>query len=415
MASRTLTSPPSGLHHGTLAALRFPNFRLYFIGQVISLSGTWMQAVAQGWLVFHLTQSELWLGIVACAAGLPTLVLAPFAGVLVDRFPRRTLLLIAQFGQMILALILAALTFANTVQVWHIVVLAFLLGIMNAIDAPCRHAIVADLVDRESMNSGIALNSIMFNGSRVLGPAAAGIALAQVGPAWCFLFNGLSFLAVIFMLLIMKVNSVIHSTSTASPMNRLKEGLRFSRNHPTILPLLLMAVCGSLFTGNLSTLLPAFSDVILHSPEEAYAILSVAIGIGAVAAGLVLAPVGKRFGRGRVLMFMTPFVLLTALFFSFSSSTTMSAFWVTLFGFGIILQFTTVNTLIQNEVPDEFRGRVMSLYSLTWFGIAPFGSLALSAVAQQFGSPIAITIFEILGAAAMVILLYRWPRSRALI
>lgn len=415
MSSTTLAPSQSpALQAGTLAALRYPHFRLYFIGQVISLSGTWMQVVAQGWLVFHLTQSELWLGVVACAAGLPALLLSPFAGVVVDRFPRRKILICSQIAQMILAFSLAALTFANVVQVWHIVVLALLLGVINAIDAPARHAIIIDLVGHKELTSGIALNSIMFNGSRVFGPAAAGIALTQVGPAWCFLLNGLSFLAVIFMLSIIRTPNAKPSSDDTPPLERLKQGIRFVLQHPTIGPLILLAIVASLFTGNLSTLLPSFADTVLHSPKEAYAAMSTATGVGAVLAGILLAPLGRRFGRGRVIVVMGIAVMFSTLLFSQSTDTTPASLLMVAFGFSIILQFTTVNTLIQNLVPDELRGRVMSLYTLTWFGLSPFGSLILGLSAQLIGTPTTIVIFELIGGGIIMVILLRCAQVRRL-
>jgi len=411
----SIAQPQSGLQARTLSALQYPNFRLYFIGQLISLSGSWMQIIAQGWLVFNLTQSELWLGIVACAAGLPSLVLSPFAGVVVDRFPRRNILLFSQTMQMILALTLAALTFANIVQVWHIVMLAFLLGITNAIDAPSRQTIIADLVDKQHLTSGIALNSIMFNASRVVGPAAAGIALTQVGPAWCFLLNGLSFLAVIAMLLIMQINQNVSRIGNFAPLERLKEGLRFSRHHATIAPLLLLAITASLFTINIQTLLPAFADLVLHSPKAAYAAMSTAVGAGAVVAAVLMAALGRRFGRGRVVFAMTFFVPIIGIVVSRTANADLAALLMGLFGFGIILQFVTVNTLIQSEVPDEFRGRVMSLYTLTWFGVAPFGALGLGVIAQIIGTPPAMLIYTLLGGILGVFIMLRAPRLRQLL
>src|SRR4051794_30519206 len=205
MATLTQARDAREPNKGTLSALRNANFRLYFFGQMISNSGTWMQNIAQSYLVFLITKSELWLGIVACAAGLPMVLLSPIGGVVVERVPRRTVLLWTQAIQMILAFIMAALTFTNTIQVWHIVVLALLLGMTNAFDTPARQAFVVEIVGRDDMYSGIALNSIMNSLGRVLGPAAGGIALVQFGASWCFLFNGVSFVAVLFSLIIMKV------------------------------------------------------------------------------------------------------------------------------------------------------------------------------------------------------------------
>ncbi len=399
---------------GILTAFRYPNFRLYFIGQTISLSGSWMQIVAQGWLVFNLTQNELWLGLVACAGGLPSLLLSPLAGVIVERIPSRKLLLITQTIQMILAFALAALAFSNTVAVWHIMLLAFLLGLTNAIDAPARQAIIAELVDREHLSSGIAMNSIIFNLSRVIGPVIAGIMLTQVGPAWCFFFNGLSFVAVLVMLFIMRVNPRPRNLATFAPLKQLREGLQFARRHNTIAPLLLLAVAAALFTNNISTLLPAFADTVLHSPKEAYASVTTAVGIGAVIAGLLMGVFGRWFGRGHVVTMMAIFVAISSFLFSFTTTELPAIFFAGLYGFGIILQFVTVNTLIQSEVPDEFRGRVLSLYTLSWFGIAPFGSLFMGFLASAIGTPPTIGLAAVLGGLISVGVLIYWPDARRL-
>lgn len=406
MTSVAQTSPLSA---GTLSAFRYPNFRLYFIGQVISLSGSWMQIVAQGWLVFHLTKDEFWLGLVACASGLPSLVLSPIAGVMIDRLPRRQVLIFSQVAQMVLALTLAWLTFTNVVQVWHIMVLAFLLGIVNAIDAPSRQAIVADLVGQEQLSSGIAMNSIIFNLSRVVGPAAAGLVLNRFGPALCFLVNGLTFVAVIITLCIIQLKQVRRNSEAFAPLQRLKEGVNFARRSPVIWPLLWLAVAGSFFTSNFTTLSPAFADTVLHSPKEAYSAMLTAVGIGAVVAGLMMTTMGRRFGRGRVVTAMVIFVMLSTFLASRTSVVEVAVFLSCLYGFGIILQFVTVNTLIQHHVTDVYRGRVMSLYTLTWFGIAPFGSLLMGLVAREIGAADSIMISALAGGLISIIILLRSP------
>jgi MFS family permease len=413
MASIAQTqSSPTPVTFNTLSALRIAKFRLYFIGQTISISGTWMQTVAQGWLVFHLTQSELWLGLVACAAGLPSLLLSPLGGVIIERVPRRTLLLITQAVQMVLAFILAYLTFTDTVAVWHIMLLAFLLGVTNAIDAPTRQAIVVDLVGREHLASGIAMNSMIFNISRVIGPVVAGIVLTQIGSGWCFLLNGLSFVAVIYMLWIIRIDNAPGGTKSLAPMKQLKEGLQYARQHDTIAPLLLLAVAAALFTNNVSTLLPAFADVILHSPADAYSAITIAIGVGAVISSLVLGFAGRRFGRGRVVAAMAVLVSISTFCFGLTTSVELSMAFGVLYGFAIILQFILVNTLIQNEVPDVFRGRVMSLYTLSWFGIAPFGALLMGGIAYVIGTPAAMAIAAIAGGIMSLYVLWRWPAAR---
>lgn len=410
--AQTQATPTPAATVNTLSALRIPKFRLYFIGQTISISGTWMQTVAQGWLVFHLTQSELWLGLVACAAGLPSLLLSPLGGVVIERVPRRTLLLITQAVQMVLAFILAYLTFTDTVAVWHIMLLAFLLGVSNALDAPTRQAIVVDLVGREHLASGIAMNSMIFNISRVIGPVVAGIVLTQIGPDWCFMLNGLSFVAVIYMLWIIRIDNAPTGTTTLAPLRQLKEGLQYARQHDTIAPLLLLAVAAALFTNNVSTLLPAFADVILHSPADAYSAITIAIGVGAVISSLVLGFAVRRFGRGQVVAVMAVLVSISAFCFSLTTRVELSVAFGVLYGFAIILQFVVVNTLIQNEVPDHFRGRVMSLYTLSWFGIAPFGALLMGGIANIIGTPAAIAIAAVAGGIMSLYVLWRWPAAR---
>ncbi len=413
MASIAQTQePPTPVPINTLSALRIAKFRLYFIGQTISISGTWMQTVAQGWLVFQLTHSELWLGLVACAAGLPSLLLSPLGGVIIERVPRRTLLLITQSVQMILAFILAYLTFTNTIAVWHIMLLAFLLGVSNALDAPTRQAIVVDLVGREHLASGIAMNSMIFNISRVIGPVVAGIVLTKIGPSWCFLLNGLSFVAVIYMLWIIRIDNAPGGTKSLAPLMQLKEGLQYARTHHTIAPLLLLAVAAALFTNNVSTLLPAFADTVLHSPADAYSAITIAIGAGAVISSLVLGFVGRRFGRGYVVAAMAVLVSISAFGFSFTKTVETAVIFGVIYGFAIILQFVLVNTLIQNEVPDVFRGRVMSLYTLSWFGIAPFGALLMGFIANTIGTPGAIAIAAVAGGIMSVYVLWRWPATR---
>jgi MFS family permease len=393
----------------TFRALRNANFRLYFAGQLVSASGTWMQNVAQGFLVFQITQSERWLGIVACAAGLPLLVLSPIAGVIVERFPRREMMLFTQTAQMILAFILSALTFSNTVQVWHIVVLALLLGVSNTLDTPARLTLVTEMVGLEDLPSGIALNSILNSGSRVLGPAAAGIALKLVGPAWCFFINGTSFLAVIASLALIKVLHPIHRVGTAKPIQQLMEGLSFARRHALIAPLLILTAEASLFGVTIVQLLPAFASVVLHSPTDGYAALATGQGIGSVLAGLVFGWLAHRLGKGRLIAVMVALAGTSTLLFSMQVTIPLAALFSTLSGFFLVLQVVTTNTVIQSVVPNEYRGRVLSLYSLAFFGLAPFGALVLGLIAEQIGNPGAIALYAVLGGLMGGWVLWRWP------
>lgn len=400
----------------TYAALRNANFRLYFVGQLISLSGTWMQNIAQGYLVFQITHSEAWLGIIACIAGLPLVLLAPVTGVIIERIPRRRLMLCTQTAQMILAFILAWLTATNLVQVWHIVVLAFLLGLTNALDMPARHTFVVEIVGPDDMRSGIALNAILNSISRVLGPALAGLALVQFGAVWCFFLNGVSFLAVIAILIIMKVPYAIAHARTENAMRQLREGLAYARTHEMIAPLLLLAMIGSFFMITIMQMLPAFADVVLHSPTEGYAALTAAEGIGSVVSGLSIGWLAHKLGYGRIAVVVALAGGLSTLIVSQQTSVPVAATIVAFSGLFTTLTFISTNTLIQVTVPDAFRGRVLALYTLCFPGLSPFGALVLGFVANTIGVVNAFAIWGVLGAALAVLIVLRWPhiaRARA--
>ncbi len=395
------------------SALKYPNFRLLIVGQIISMSGTWMQIVAQGWLVFSLTKSELWLGIVSCASGLPSLLLWSVAGAAVERYQRHKLVIITQTAQMILAFVLAGLTFAGVVQVWHVVALAFFLGMTNTLDIPARQSLTVDLVGKEDMQSGISLASTVYNGSRVLGPSAAGLALVALGPAWCFFINGVSFLAVLVCLLLMRVERRPSRVVSLQPLLQLRESVSFSRNHTVIGPLLLLAAVGAVFSFNVITLMPAFADRVLNSPDQAYAILSAANGLGAVLATVLVAYFARRYGRGHVLIVMATLAPIFTVIFGLTN-TIPTAFVLTLLaGFTLILQFVVTNTLIQSAVPDEFRGRVMSMYALTFSGLAPFAAVALGAFAEAAGVANAVILCGVCALVLNGVILMRAGQVRA--
>jgi MFS family permease len=392
----------------TISALRNPNFRLYFFGQLISNSGTWMQNIAQSYLVYQLTKSELWLGIVACAAGLPMVIASPMAGVLVERFPRRTVLICTNLVQMMLAFILTVLSFNGTVEVWHIVALAIVLGLTNAFDMPARQTIVVELVGREEMYSGIALNSIMNSLGRVLGPTAAGIALVQFGTSWCFLLNGISFIIVLISVFLMRVPYAIAYVSKSSPMRQLREGLSYVRRDPYIPPLLLLAAVGGLLVLPILRMLPAVAEVLLHSPEEGYAALSVAEGMGAVIAGVLIGWLGSRFGHGKLIAAAMGINALANALLAWQTNIPPAVLITGFFGGSMILMFVSLNTVIQTVVPDQFRARVLSLYSLAMLGTLPFGALALGALGDAFGISTALVINGVMIAVLSGAILLRW-------
>lgn len=403
-----MTVIPSSSRSSTLSALKSPNFRLYFIGQLVSVSGTWMQNVAEGYLVFKLTQSELWLGLVACAAGLPLILLAPVAGTIVDRIPRRKLMMFTQVAQMILAFISAYLTFTDKIQVSHIMVLAFCLGITNALDAPARQTFVVEMVGREDLHSGIALNSILNSASRVLGPTAAGLALVQFGPAWCFLINGLSFLAVLISLFFMSVPYAIKYVAGTPPIQLMREGFEFARRSDIVAPLLLLTASVGLFSVPIIRLFPAYAELVLHSPTDGYALVSAAQGVGSIIGGAIVAWLSHRLGRGRVILISIILGAVSTFLFAFQTNMVLSAFMCSLTGVFLILEVVDINTLLQTVVPDNYRGRVLSLYTLTFLGLAPFSAVALGALATWLGTSESIAIYGILGGLMGVAVVLRW-------
>ncbi len=376
----------------TFRSLQHRNFRLYFTGQIISVAGTWMQSVAQAWLVYQLSHSELMLGVVGFAAAIPALIISPWAGVVVDRVNKRNLLVITQASAMVLAFILAFLTFTGLVQVWQIVVMAALLGVINAFDGPGRQAFVVEMVGREDLPNAIAVNSMMFNGARIIGPALGGVLLATVGTAWCFFLNGVSFLAVIVCLLLMRLTPRTQVLEVGSPWSDLKHGLRYVLLHRNIFALLMLALIFSVFGISYNTVLPAFVDQILLGGASGYGLLNAFIGVGAVIGAYLMARYGDCGQRGRWLVWMIllfPFMLVL---FAFNTQFAVALGLAVGLGVGFMLVFTSINTLLQTNVDDKMRGRVMGLYTLTFFGFAPFGNLAMGQLAERWGMSVVITL-----------------------
>ncbi|MEP7285135.1 MAG: MFS transporter [Chloroflexota bacterium] len=381
----------------TMAALKSPSFRLYFAGQLVSVSGTWMQAIAQQVVIYDLTKSELALGLVACAQGIPALLLTPFAGIVVERFPRRQILVGTQSAMMLLAFIFAALQFTHTTQIWHIVLLSLGIGAANALDAPARQVFVVEMVGRENLTSGIVLNSIVFNSARIVGPALGGLTLKAFGPAWCFFLNGLSFVAVIISLIVMTVPRVAVPPGRMGFLKPMLEGVQFARTHPAIRPLLLLSLMGSVFGLTFAVLIPSYADLVLHDTSGGTAALSTAQGLGAVLAVVAVARISNGSKGGKALTLFAFFGFLFMLLFALSNGYLLPAVFAAATGFCLIGQFTLTNTLLQMQVPDVFRGRVLSLYTLTFFGFSPFGGLAIGAVAQRIGTVQAIAVWGIIG------------------
>lgn len=374
-------------HSSPFAALRHNNFRLFIGGQGISLAGTWMQRVAQGWLVFALTDSELWLGLVATAMGFPMFFLTPLGGVISDRVPRRRILVSAQITQALLAFILATLTFADLIQVWHILILAFCFGVVTAIEMPARQVIIADIIKGDDLQSGLALGGMTYDVANIIGPTVAGVMLVQFGAAWCFLLDGLSFGLNCALLLAMSVIPFVQKERQQRPWQELREGLHYARTHRRIAPVLLLDVAVALFGINvIAVLMPAFADVQLGSPKVGYAVISAMLGLGAIVAGLLSVWLSKRFGRGRVVFVMTIILPILMAIFAFSQTVLMAAIFMAFLGFGFATFFVTSNALIQTEVEDSFRGRVMALYMLALWGFPLMTTLAFGLVAEVIGT-----------------------------
>jgi MFS family permease len=398
---------------GTFSSLKYPNYRLWFFGQMISLFGTWMQGTAQGYLVYELTGSTAYLGYVGFASGLPSLLLMNlFGGVIADRISRRTLMVITQTVMMILAFILAGLVFTGLIQPWHIIILAFLLGVANAFDAPARLAFVVEIVDRKELTNAIALNATMFNMGTVFGPAIAGLTYAAFGPAWCFALNGISFLAVIGALLLMRLESLPAPARRASMISETKEGFKYIFSEKIVRVIVMnMAIIG-LFGISLMTLLPAWSVEILGGDVKTNGALMSARGVGALIGAIMLAALSHRPVHGKLWTIGGLLLPVSLLLFSQSTWLPVSLIILALTGWTFITQANTSNAMIQNRVPDALRGRVMGIYSLVFFGSMPIGSFLAGQSATIFGLPPTVVAGALVCLATALLIYTRIPRIR---
>jgi MFS family permease len=371
----------------TLRALRYRNFQLFFGGQMISLIGTWMQNVAQAWLVYRLTGSSVLLGLVSFSGQIPVFLMSPVGGIVADRFPRRRVVIATQTASMVLAMALAVLTLTRIVQVWHIFVLSALLGVVNAFDIPARQSFFVEMVGREDLINAIALNSSMFNASRVIGPAVAGILVASIGEGWCFFANAASYIAVIAGLLLMSVGAHKPARYGSSPLKDVIEGFRFVITHPPVHHLMILLGVVSLTGMPFAVLMPIFADKILHGGARGLGILMGASGVGALAGALLLASRQTVAGLGR-------WVAISAAAFGVSlmALAISRAFWLSCalllpVGFTMMVEMGSSNTLIQSMSPDHLRGRVMSVYSMMFMGMAPVGAVLSGLTAERWGAP----------------------------
>jgi len=392
-----------------LRALHHRNYRLFFSGQLISLTGTWMQSVAQSWLVYRLTGSARLLGFVAFTSQIPVFLLSLVGGSVADRYNRRGIVITTQIASMILAFVLAALTLTGHVQVWHVFVLAGLLGVVNAFDIPTRQAFAVDMVGREDLINAIALNSLMINGARMVGPAVAGLLVASIGEGWCFLANGVSFLAVIAGLLMMTGLAQAHASHAGSTLGSIIEGFRYIGRTKPVRALLLLVGLVSLLGVPYAVLMPVFADQVLHGGPRGLGILMGASGSGALVGALVLASKKTVRGLGHWVAFAATGLGVSLILFSCSRSFWLSATLLLPAGFCMMIGLASSNTLIQSLVPDHLRGRVMAVYSMMFLGMVPFGSLLAGALADHLGAPATVAFGGTSCIAAALVLGLRLP------
>jgi MFS family permease len=395
-----------------LRALTHRNFQLFFSGQLISLIGTWMQTIAQSWLVYRLTGSSLLLGTVGFVGQIPVFLLAPVGGLVADRRNRHHVVVGTQTCAMLLAFILAWLTLVGHIRVWEIMVLAGLLGAVNAFDIPARQAFLVEMVGKEDLINAIALNSSMFNGARVIGPAIAGLLVASIGEGWCFFANGVSYIAVIAGLLLMKLRRRAIAHAEVSPFEHIAEGFRFVRRTGPIWVLLLLIGLVSFVAMPYTVLMPIFADKILHAGARGLGLLMGATGVGALLGALTLATRAGVRGLGRWVALASAGFGASLILFSLSRWLWVSVALLIPVGFSMMLQMSSSNTLIQAMVPDHLRGRTMAVYSMMFMGMAPMGALFAGALARPLGAPLTVALGGVGCLVGSAIFSRRLPKLR---
>ena len=387
---------------GALRAFAHRDFRLFFSGQLVSLIGTWMQSVAQSWLVLELTNSPFLLGLVGTLQFAPVLFLSFFAGAMADRLPKRRLIILTQSVMCVQALLLAALVHRGHVQFWHVAIMAGVYGLANTVDMPTRQAYVAEMVGKESLRSAIALNSAMFNSARVVGPALAGLVIARWGTAVAFFFNGLSFIAVIAALMLLRTEGLPRPRSGRSMGSEIAEGVAYALRTPRIALVLSLVLCVSAFFFNYNTLVPLLARDVLHQDAHGFGLLMTAVGLGAVAGAVALASLGTE--RPPAILLIVSALVLGAAMMAMSAVGRFCPAMALLavMGFCGMLFMTGANTTVQLTVPDELRGRVMSLHTLMFAGMTPFGAFLVGSVTQALGVRAG---FLVTGAGGLVAIL----------
>lgn len=383
----------------SLRALGHRNFRLYWSGQLVSLVGTWMQTVARGWLVLELTHSPFWLGMVGFANSVPVLLLSLWAGEMADKFPKRSLVIVTQTISMLASFLLAALTLMGVVEVWHVIAISLVLGTVFAFDAPARQSFTVELVGKEDVVNAVALNSAIFNGARVLGPAIGAVVLLA-GAGFAFLLNGFSYLAVIAGLFMMRLPAHMKRKESGNSVKRIIEGLQYVRQNEVIGTLMLLIVTVSVFAFPYATLMPIFAENVLNVGEGGYALLLAISGVGSLIGALSLTIQSGKSStkRGRIVMMGAVGLPIFLGIFSLSGNFLLSLLMIAGVGWTMISINATVNTVVQTSVPDELRGRVNGVFAFLFVGMAPAGNLQAGIIADHFGAPVSLLLGAIVCA-----------------
>ncbi len=395
-------------------ALRGRDFRLFWTGAFISNIGSWIQSIALSWLVYQVSNSAFALGAVNFAGSMPILLFSLIGGVYVDRIDRRRVLLITQTLALVFAMLLAAMTFANVAQISYILTIVLLTGIVMAVNSPAWQAFIVDIVDPNDLPTAIALNSTQFNLSRVAGPSIAGLLLATIGAAGCFFLNGLSFVAVLVALLVIRPRPIKRRAEEGGVWRRLKVGLDYAWYHPILNSLIVLTSVMAIFGFPYAVLMPVMAQAVLGLGADGYGALMAATGIGAIIGSLTAASWGRRFPRGRLMLTAQLAFAVSVVSFSMSRSFVVAAVSLIALGFFMIVYMTVANTAIQIMTPDALRGRVMSIWTLVSFGFTPIGSLIAGGIAQQWGAPLALGFGGAVCAFAALAIALLSPTFRAL-
>ena len=401
----------------TFRALRHRNYRLFFYGQLVSLIGSWMQQTAMSWLVYQITGSKLLLGVVAAVGSAPMMLFSLWAGSLADRYPKRTILVWSQVAQMVPAFALGALAVANLATTSLIIAIAAVNGVAMAFDMPARQAFTVEMTSREDLLNAVSLNSSIFNGARIVGPSIAGLIIAAFGTAMCFFLNGVSFIAVIVGLLMMRLPAHLPQADPAAGKASVFSGLSYVWEHRRVRTILALLGTVGIFGWSYAVLMPVFARDVFHLGADGYGILMAAAGIGALAGALTVATIGhvvpqRQLALGGVWLFSAA---LTG--FAFTRNFPLALLFLALGGFGMLLFFSTANTVMQTIVPDEMRGRVMGVWGLVFGAMIPLGSLEAGALAHWLGAPITLafgaTICAIAALVALIVIRRREAQNRA--